>query len=522
MIKSSFTVNLRKNNPVAFAFNSATTLPLHMALILRKIQLFFSLFVLLVIAIEFSACRDDVYSTNPNDKLTFSTDTLAFDTVFTTLGSATSKIMIYNRNNVALKISLLGIAGGKDSPFKITVDGSLNANNQFEDLEIRAKDSLYVFVAVTVNPTNSDSPVFIRDSLVLQTNGINQNIKLQAFGQDIKILRNKRILNDTTLTAEKPYLIYGNLTVDTAKTLTLNPGCKLYFHNNANLIVYGNLKAEGTTDKPISLRGDRLDNIKFATPFPYNNVSGQWGGLYLLWKGGNHVLNHVNMNSGYVGIYFSNEDRNTIPTLEIANSRIQNFLLDGLFVQNGNVQVTNTEISNTGSYSVYLNGGKHSFIQSTIANYFNNSSVQPTSRDGKPAVMIMDMNRAAPMQSFFQNCVISGSADNEFSLASPFLNLYDGVFDHCYIRKPEALDLPQFTAIRWSQKTDTLFKSIRYNYVKNTYFDFRLDSVSPARGIGANTDPAVVAKYHLNTDLNGSPRPTDKPDAGAYQWQQAK
>jgi hypothetical protein len=522
MIKPSFTVNLRENNSVAFAFNSANMLSPNMALIPRKIHLSFFIFISLVITIGLSACRDEVYSTNPKDKLTFSTDTLTFDTVFTTLGSATSKITIYNRNNVALKISHLGIAGGKDSPFKINVDGSLNANNQFEDLEIRAKDSLYIFVAVTVNPTNSDSPVFIRDSLVLQTNGVNQNIKLQAFGQDIKIFRNRHILSDTTLTAEKPYLVYGNLTVDTAKTLTLNPGCKIYFHNNANLIVYGNLKAEGTANEPISLRGDRLDKIKFATPFPYNNVAGQWGGLFLLWRGGSHVLNHVNMNSGYVGIYFSNEDRNTIPTLEIANCRIQNFLLDGLVVQNGNVQVTNTEISNTGSYSVYLNGGKHSFIQSTIANYFNNSSVQPTSRDAKPAVMIMDMNRAAPMESFFQNCIISGSADNEFSLASPFLNLYNGIFDHCYIRKPEALDLPQFTAIRWSQKTDTLFKSISYNYVKNTYFDFRLDSVSPARGIGANTDPVVVAKYHLNLDLNGNPRPTDKPDAGAYQWQPAK
>jgi hypothetical protein len=238
-----------------------------------KLSVPFILLISLVFTIGFSACNDEIFSSNPKYKLSFSTDTLTFDTIFTTLGSATSKIMIYNRNNVALKISNLGLAGGKNSSFRINVDGSLNANNQFNDIEIRAKDSMYIFVAVTVDPTSSNSPIFIQDSLVFQTNGVFQNVKLQAYGQDMKILRNKYILNDTTLTSEKPYLVYGYVAIDTAKTLTLNPGCKLYFHNNANMIVYGNLKANGTAENPILMRGDRLDNIKFATPFPYNNVA---------------------------------------------------------------------------------------------------------------------------------------------------------------------------------------------------------------------------------------------------------
>jgi hypothetical protein len=484
-----------------------------------KLSVPFILLISLVLSIGLSSCNDEIFSTNPKYKLSFSTDTLTFDTVFTTLGSATSKIMIYNRNNVALKINHLGLANGKSSPFRINVDGSINANNQFDNIEIRAKDSMYIFVAVTVDPTNSNSPVFIQDSLVFQTNGVFQNVKLQAYGQDMKVLRNKYMLNDTILTAEKPFLIYGFVFVDTAKTLTLNPGCKLYFHNNANMIVYGNLKANGTAENPIIMRGDRLDDIKFATPFPYNNVAGQWGGLYLLWKGGNHVMNHVNMNSGYVGIYFSNEDRNIIPNLKINSCRIHNFLMYGLIVQNGNVDVSNSEISNTSSYSVYLNGGKHSFIQSTIANYFNNSDVQPVTRDNKPAVMIMNLNRVAPMETVFRNCIISGSTGNEFSLVTRFPEKYKGIFDHCYILKPDSLALPQlFTNIRWSAKNDTVFKSIRYDYVKNIYFNFMPDSVSPARGLA---DLSVAQQFPI--DLNGNNRLTgNKPDAGAYQWQPTK
>jgi len=470
-----------------------------------------------VIAIGFSACNDDFFSTNPKYKLSFSTDTLAFDTVFTTLGSATAKILVYNKNNVALKISHLGIAKGRNSFFHINVDGSVSADNQFKDIEIRAKDSMYIFVAVTVNPIESNSP-FIQDSIVFTTNGVNQNIKLQAYGQDMIPLKNKYVLNDTTLTDKKPYLIYGHLTIDSAKTLTLEPGTKIYFHNNANLIVYGNLKAEGTAEKPIIMRGDRLDKIKFVNPVPYNFVAGQWGGVYLLWKGGNHVLKHVNMNSGYVGLYYYNNDRNKLPNLEISDCKIHNFLLYGLIVQNGNVTVTNTEISNTSSYSVYLNGGKHTFIQSTIANYFN-SSVQSVSRDTKPAVMIMDLNRVAPMQTVFLNCIISGSSENEFSLASKFLDLYDGKFDHCYIRKTKASNLSQFTNIRWFDKMDSIvFKSTKYDEIKGIYYNFMPDSVSPARGLA---NPDVISQYHLEYDLNGNLR-GNKPDAGAYQWQPTK
>ena len=196
----------------------------------KKILFSFIIFISVFITFCFTNCSNDIYSTNPKYKLTFSTDTLAFDTVFTTIGSATSKIMIYNRNNVALKISNIGIAGGGNSSFKINVDGSLNANNKFKNIEIRANDSLYIFVSVTVDPTNSNSPVFIQDSLVFQTNGDYQNVKLLAFGQNILKLKGQKITDNTTFSGDIPYLIYDSLVVQKNKTLTLEPGCRLFFH----------------------------------------------------------------------------------------------------------------------------------------------------------------------------------------------------------------------------------------------------------------------------------------------------
>ena len=489
-----------------------------MILLLKRYFSALSVFVVMATLLTFSSCGDESFSTSPNDKLSFSKDTVTFDTVFTTIGSATTKLLVYNTNKQALKISDIRLGGGSSSPFKINVDGSLRSDGHFSNIEILRHDSMYIFISVKVDPTLSNAPMFIEDSLTFSTNGNIQKVKLQAYGQDVIILRNRVITHDTTLTATKPYLVYGNLTVDSTKTLTLKPGTRLYFHNNANLIVYGNLKAEGTLDEPILLRGDRLDYVRFTYPVPYNYVAGQWGGVYLLARSGNHVLNHVTISSAYVGVYFVNTNRDgALPQLSITNCKLHNFIYYGLVAQNGDVSVINSEISNSGSYCAYLNGGKHTFIQSTLVNYYS-GGWQPTSRDSNPAVMIMELNKVAPMQTIFKNCIISGNHTNEFSLASKFLNQYDGVFDHCYIRKSESSSLKQFTNIKWYAAKDTLFKSITHNPETKVYYNFMPDSVSPARGLA---DADVINEYHLERDLNGNLR-DDKPDAGAYEWMPTK
>ena len=481
---------------------------------LSRLTFHFLSLILLLPIICFYSCEDDLFSSDPEKVLSFSTDTLTFDTVFTTIGSTTEKLMVYNPNNRALKISSIGLAGGAKSQFRINVDGSLSADNHFSDIEIRAKDSMYIFVEVTVDPRDVNAPVLVTDSVIFRINGVEQKVRLEAFGQDMILFRNKLILNDTTLSADKPYLIYGNLTVDSAKTLHLPAGCQLYFHNNANLMVHGNLRAEGTFDKPVLLRGDRLDKAKFLYPVPYNYVAGQWGGVYLLWNKGNHLLRNVNINSGYVGIYMNNSDRNQLPELRIENCRIHNFVYYGLVVQNANVQVMNTEISNTGSYSVYLSGGKHVFLQSTIANYYNSSPGRPSSRDKNPAVMIMGLYRTAPMQTEFRNCIVAGGLETELSIVSRFLTQYKAVFSDSYIRRKEAYELSQFQNIRWYAQNDTIFKHPFYNDTTSVYFNFTPDSVSPVRGLA---DRTIAAQFPL--DLNGANRLEDNaPDAGAYEW----
>ncbi len=465
------------------------------------------------------ACIDERVATDPNLRLAFSKDTLLFDTVFTTVGSSTMRIKVFNPNNKNLRIAHIGLGMGEQSAYRINVDGAQSPNNRFANVDIRAKDSLFIFVEVKIDPLASNAPILVQDSIEFITNSNLQDVKLIAYGQNMEILRDRIIQNDTTLNDTKPYLVIGDLVVDSAKTLTLNAGCKLYFHDKASLAVYGNLIAEGTREKPILLRGDRTDRL--FEEVPYNYVSNQWGGVLLFNKTGKHTLNHVNMNSGYVGVYFSNSDRNYRPKLEINNCRIHNFLKYGLVAQNGDVAVTNSEISNTGAYSVYLNGGKHSFVHCTIANYFNNTNVlmQPSGKEGNAAVMIMELNRIIPMESSFVNCVIAGTNSSELDILSRFGNDYHGVFANSYIRKPKPNDIPlTFENIAWYNAKDTLFVNSYFDIKKKEYYNFSPDSVSPARDIAK-----LEEAKRCPIDLNGNNRLLDgKPDAGAYEWQPKK
>jgi len=480
--------------------------PFHISLItlILSIFLLFSLF----------SCDETLTPEADDVVLEFSKDTLTFDTVFTGVGSATAKILIYNKKNKAVNIQNIALKGSGISPFRINVDGEVSASNSFNDIIIRAKDSMYVFVEVKIDPHKPNAPLLYQDSIEFFTGGKRQRILLEAWGQEVERFHNKTISHDTILSNSKPYLITGYLEIDSAKTIKLPEGTQLYFHHNANMFVYGNLEVNGSLSDPVLIRGDRLDKIAFVDPIPYQYVPGQWGGIYLLSKRGNHKINYLNLSSGYVGLYFYNSDRDFRPKLEISNSKIHNFLLYNLVAVNGDVKVVNSEISNSGSFTVYLNGGKHIFYHTTIANFYNSNPVSPNSRDRNPAVMIMELNRALPMAPVFKNCIISGSNENELTIASKFPDQFTGDFSNSYIRRSKAYNMNIFSSIRWYSYRDSVFEHNRYDAEKKRYFDFTPDSISPARGWA---DINLAGQYP--EDLYGRSRFADgKPDAGAYEW----
>src|SRR5690606_12149820 len=123
-----------------------------------------------------------------------------------------------------------------------------------------------MFVEGKVDPQNQDAPMMHVDSILFDMQDGRQRILLEAVGQDMILLLNDTIRSSVSLDAQRPYLVKGDLVVDSAVTLTLPAGCRMYFYHNANLMVHGDLKVEGTLEKPVLMRGSRLDNIGYTDP----------------------------------------------------------------------------------------------------------------------------------------------------------------------------------------------------------------------------------------------------------------
>ncbi|MDP4188188.1 MAG: hypothetical protein Q8905_09085, partial [Bacteroidota bacterium] len=134
-------------------------------------------------AILLFSCQSEKFNDNPYVKLKFSQDTVSFDTIFTTIGTPTKLLKIYNPTSQSVKISKVFLAGGGQSAFKLNIDGS--EINPVENIEIYPHDSLFLFVIAKVEQNFTDAPLFVHDSIVFITNGNMQHVELCAWGQDI-------------------------------------------------------------------------------------------------------------------------------------------------------------------------------------------------------------------------------------------------------------------------------------------------------------------------------------------------
>ena len=213
-------------------------------------RLTITLFILATLLLNMlPACDglDDHYSTNPTYRLSFSTDTLAFDTIFSTIGSTTRQFMIYNKNSEPLSIESIMLASGESTGFRMNVDG--RKGSSFNNVGILANDSMYVFVEVTVDPNGGNQPLLIQDSVLFTVNGIRQSVLLEAYGQDVNLYKGGvTITKDSILTANRPYLIYDSLVIAKGVSLNIEKGATFYMHDKASLIVHGSMNALGTLD----------------------------------------------------------------------------------------------------------------------------------------------------------------------------------------------------------------------------------------------------------------------------------
>ncbi len=480
-------------------------------------HLIFYILSLCTLLLVQTSCEQQV-SQSPNAHLDFSADTVRFDTVFTNMNTTTLKLIVRNPQKDDILIERIQLREG--TYFQINVDGE-SAPSHWHDITIAGKDSIYIFIRANINTQDSDNPVLIEDIISFILPNKTQQVVLEAHGQDVEIFRQHWITSDTTLLGLKPYLVYDYLALDTACTLTIAAGSTFYMHDNAQFYVFGNLNIDGTLEQPVRVRGDRLDDILVDVPFDY--VSGRWGSIYLVQPEGTtqtntYDINYLEVNSGIYGLVCLNSNMHQKSYLRLLNSRIHNFAQYGLYLQNTDASVANCEISNCASYCVYLAGGEHQFIHNTIASYFVGNNIQPVGREDVAAVYINNLSKQyAKTTAFFYNNIITGIRQNNVVLATPLPDKYLGDFRYNYLKVDTTSTFytlhcgSQYANVFAGEK-DTVFRNTHFT-LDAGYFDFSLDSVSPARGVASES---IAEDFPL--DRQGFSR-LPLPDAGCYQWQ---
>ena len=328
---------------------------------LRTIIIFFAA----IVGLALTSCIEDDFTTSSSDVLEFSTDTLAFDTVLTEEGTATRRFMVYNRHKKMLNISSITIDGNPQVKFYLNVDGV--SGESFGNVEIRGEDSIFVFVEAFIDPTGNDLPVELEDKIRFVTNGVEQQVVLTAWGQDVTRLHSPVIDTDTRWSGLKPYLIYDTLRVAECATLTLDAGTTLMFHDKAAMVVDGTLIAAGEQGREINLRGDRLDNVVGGND--YDIMSGQWDGIRFTATSMGNEMRYVNMRGSSSGVVVDSagiEHRK----LYLLNSVLHNASTSVLTSSHAWIDAAGCEFSDAAAAVVSLTGGRAQFVQCTFANYY--------------------------------------------------------------------------------------------------------------------------------------------------------
>lgn len=517
-------INLK--NPVltqilpTFAVQSKT-LHQHMRLLFRLAPALFLLPLLLTF------CQKERFTTDPGDKLEFSTDTLRFDTTFTEIGSATRILKVYNRHNKSIRISKIYLANGATSRFNLNIDGI--AGDSQTDIEIAPHDSLYVFAEVTINPDQpvSASPFVISEDVVFETNGNVQKVVVEAWGQNAVYLPSRYGAGGTVgYTCDggewvwddpRPYVIYGILVIDQC-TVRIPAGQHVYVHGGLGKIVTdtailryndgfmafqgsGKLIVEGTQEKPVIFESDRLEQ-------EFDEGAGQWTGIWLQSGSSGHRIDHCIIRNSVIGVR-----ADSAVDLTLRNTQIYNTSGPAVIGVHAKIDAENCLFYSNAGYCIQLEyGGEYNFTYCTAANYgIDGEAIKMGNAIClDPACESYVANR---LQARFQNCILFGNRADQVTLFDRVDDpaMFDYQLKNCIVRVKDLLKdnaYPDFLdhcqpCINGDGQ-DTIF-------LDPNRYQFRLDTMHSI----ANRYGAPVPG--IDKDLDGKVRDTNMPDAGCFE-----
>ena len=496
-----------------------------------------------------SSCRKDFEFSPSTGSLQFSKDTVYLDTVFTNIGSSTYNLKVYNKSDDDISIPAVRLALGETSNYRLSVDGTAGKN--FNNIEVLAKDSLFIFIESTIDINNFTNPngtylytdqiefdagsnlqkvelvTLVQDAVFIypdrdNTTKIIETLTLDIGGELVETeLQGRELLpTELTFTKEKPFVIYGFATVPNGETLTIEAGSRLHFHENSGIIVPNgasiNVNGAYSNDRDlleneVIFEGDRLEP-------GFSQVPGQWGTIWLLDGSVDNTINYATIKNSTIGVLSDGNPDEANDKLTITNTQIYNSSSFGVLGRNTSISGENVVINNSGlsSFAGTL-GGKYNFTHSTIVNYWDNGFRQ------FPAVLlnnfVLDEDNVATIadltEANFNNCIIYGNDNPEILLdeiedASVVFNFK---FTNCLIRFEDNSN--NFTGVNYDFNDTAKYEGNIFNEDPNfkdvEFNELIIGDDSAANGQGLSSFATQIPFDILNVNR------TSLPDLGAYQ-----
>jgi len=472
-----------------------------------------------------TSCYKEKFSTDGNDSLSFSLDTLTFDTVLTEISTVTRYFKVYNRYDLSLRIDQIKLTGLNAGFFRLNVDGF--TGDIIRDVEIRPGDSIYVFAEALIDPDQpvSISPFILEAEASFTTNGNDQEVKLIAWGQNANYIpgpdQPNRIslltcdLGEVTWDDPRPYVLYGTLLIDSC-TLVLPAGTRLYVHGgiaNNQLGIYnegliytfpkGKLSIQGTASQPVIIRDDRIEPDHL----------GEWAGIRLGPESGPHTFSHMELSSAIAGI-----TADSATTVIIDHSKLSYTGGPGFYARHAKATISNSLFFENGGQAVALTyGGEYELTYCTLASFGNDAE----------ALLMTDFYCSDPLCSegaqLFQftgridNSILIGSSTDEVWMVdagTPEMGFLDVVMNHNMVVVDDLLDEDNYPAFFETicldcfeyKFSDTLFVDLFKD-------DYHLDTMSVAEMKG-------IPIPGFTDDLEGHSRDLLLPDLGCYEFQE--
>lgn len=455
--------------------------------------------------------RDNTIETDASQQPILTKDSIVFDTVFTTIGTTTEFFKVKNPSNKTLEIDRIFIETGANSNYRMNVDGEPGFD--FSKVRILPKDSIFIFVEATVNPNGGNTPLIVEDKIIFETLGKTKHVTLFAWGQDAIYHRADTYIaglppfvvlpENEVWTPEKPHVIFGYAVVDSARSLRIEAGTQVHFHNASGLWVYrgGQITVNGTPDKLVVFQGDRLESF-------FDDAPGQWDRIWINEGQAENIIRGAVIKNGLIGLQveplpFDPLSPTSSNTLTLENLTLQNHSGIGLLARNYRINATNVIIGDAGTYGLAISGGgNYNFNHVTIANYY---SEKPRV---EPGILITNVYQDAagdiqirPIENLsINNSIMDGSQETEYEFA-----LNDEVTNTILIQNTLVKSKPNLDG--------DIFQSCFRNQdpgfqePNNNNFDLLINAFARDRGVPTG----------VNTDIKGGFRDFN-PDLGAHEY----